>query len=35
VAYLAANVKQLGIIKRKRKPNPLPALLDLTKPGEP
>jgi len=35
VVYLAANAKRLGIIKRKRRPDPLPALLDLTKPGEP
>ncbi len=35
VAYLAAQARQLGIIKRKRKADPLPALLDLTKPGEP
>lgn len=35
VGYLAANAKQLRIIKHKRKPDPLPALRDLTKPGEP
>jgi hypothetical protein len=35
VVYLAANAKRLGIIKRKRKPDPLLALLDLTKPDGP
>jgi hypothetical protein len=32
VAYLAAHSKRLGIIKRKRRLDPLPALLDLTAP---
>ncbi len=30
VAYLAAHTELLGIVKRKRKPDLLPALLDLT-----
>jgi len=34
VAYLAAHHKLLGIVKRKRKLDPLPALLDLTMPGK-
>jgi len=32
VAYLAAHTELLGIIKRERKRDPLPALLDLTTP---
>ena len=32
---LAANAKRLEIIKRKREPDPLPALLALTKPSKP
>lgn len=34
VEYLAAHRKRLGIVKRKRKLDPLPALLDLTMPGK-
>jgi len=34
VEYLAAHRKLLGIVKRKRKLDPLPALLDLTMPGK-
>jgi hypothetical protein len=34
VEYLAAHCKLLGIVKRKRKLDPLPALLDLTMPGK-
>lgn len=34
VEYLAAHHKLLGIVKRKRKLDPLPALLDLTMPGK-
>ncbi len=32
VAYLAAHTELLGIIKRERKLDPLPALFDLTTP---
>jgi len=32
VAYLVAHAKLLGIIKRPRSRDPLPALLDLTNP---
>jgi len=34
VAYLAAHTELLGIIKRERKRDPLPALLDLTTPAK-
>ncbi len=35
VAYLAEQAQLLGVVKRKRKLDPLPALLDLTKPIDP
>lgn len=35
VAYLASHAKLLGIVKRKRKADPLPALRNLTKPDDP
>lgn len=35
VTYLASHARLLGIVKRKRKADPLPALLNLTKPDDP
>lgn len=35
VTYLASHTRLLGIVKRKRKADPLPALLNLTKPEDP